>query len=251
MAEIPGRCIGLIADSHGNLDATAEAIRLLKARGAEILIHLGDFCDSILHNRAAAMICLLQENGVFAVKGNNDFFVESMLTDERRPSRPGEKPTVAFLRSVPFTRTLNGLLFAHSLPYDSFRSFYEPIDTGTTRRAERLFAETDFQLLFCGHSHLPILFRKAGGAVTRERVPPEEKLVLGAAGDPPDAEGRRSHAEQNGGADRFIVIVGSADEGECALYDREAGVYERIRIFPADPLRRNRGALPSCSPGNT
>src|SRR5512143_1484677 len=106
MAESNGSCVGLIADSHGNLDATAEAIRLLKARGAGALFHLGDFCDSIRRDRAAAMIRLLQEHGVLAVKGNNDFFVESMLTDERRPSRPEEKPTVAFLRDVPFTRTL-------------------------------------------------------------------------------------------------------------------------------------------------
>jgi predicted phosphodiesterase len=234
MAEIPGRCVGLIADSHGNLDATAEAIRLLKARGAGILIHLGDFCDSNRYDRVAAMIHLLRENGVLAVKGNNDFYVESMLTDECRPPGPDAEPAAAFLRSVPFTRTLNGLLFAHSLPYDSLRSFYEPIDTGTTQRAERLFAETDFQLLFCGHSHLPILFRKAGGTVTREQVPPEVKLILGAAGESPDNWGERSQTEQNGAdADRFIVVVGSADEGECALYDCEAGIYERIRIFPS------------------
>ncbi len=233
MAEFADRCVGLIADSHGNLDATAEAIRLLKERGAGILIHLGDFCDSIHHDRAAAMIRLLRANDVLAVKGNNDFFVESMLTHECRPPEPEGAPAVAFLRSVPVTRTLDGLLFAHSLPYDSLRSFYEPIDTGTTRRAERLFAETDFQLLFCGHSHLPILFRKAGGTVTREQVPSEVKLVLGAAGKSPDNGGEGSHTEQNdGAADRFIVIVGSADEGECALYDREAGIYERIRIFP-------------------
>ncbi len=232
MAEIPNRCVGLIADSHGNLDATTEAIRLLKARGAGILFHLGDFCDSIRHDRAAAMIRLLRENGVLAVKGNNDFFVESMLTDECRPPDPEGGSAVAFLRSVPFTRTLDGLLFAHSLPYDSLRSFYEPIDTGTTGRAERLFTETDFQLLFCGHSHLPILFRKAGATVTREQVPPEVKLSLGAAGGSP-AEGEEgTQTEQNGGADRFIVVVGSADEGECALYDREARIYERLRIFP-------------------
>jgi predicted phosphodiesterase len=232
MAEITGRCVGLIADSHGNLDATAEAIHLLKARGADILIHLGDFCDSIHHDRAAAMIRLLRENGVLAVKGNNDFFVEGMLTDECRPPAPEGEPTVAFLRSVPFTRSLNGLLFAHSLPYDSLRSFYEPIDTGTTQRAERLFAETDFQLLFCGHSHIPILFRKTGGAVTREQVPPEVKLVLDAGGKSPDTRGATSPAEPNSGGNRFIVVVGSADEGECALYDREEGIYERIRISP-------------------
>ncbi len=232
MAEIAGRYVGLIADSHGNLDATAEAIRLLKARGAGVFVHLGDFCDSVRHDRAAAMIRLLREKGVLAVKGNNDFCVEGMLTDKSRSPRPEEKPAVAFLRSVPITRTLDGLLFAHSLPYDSLRSFYEPIDTGTTGRAERLFAETEFQLLFCGHSHLPILFRKAGATVTREQVPLEVKLTLAAAGESPAAGREGSPAEPKGGGDRFIVVVGSADEGECALYDREARIYERIRIFP-------------------
>jgi predicted phosphodiesterase len=207
-----GKCIGLIADSHGNLEATAEAIRILKGRGAGVLVHLGDFCDSIRHARSVAMICLLRENGVLAVKGNNDFSVERMLADERRQTDPAGEPTIAYLRTVPFTRALNGILFAHSLPYDSLRSFYEPIDTGNTRRAARLFTEADFQLLFCGHSHIPILFRMAGGNVTREQVPLGEKLFQ-------DAD------------DRFIVIVGAADEGECALYDGETRTYERIRIF--------------------
>ena len=211
MAESPDTCVGLIADSHGNVEATAEAIRLLKERGAGILFHLGDFCDSIRHDRAAAMIRLLRENGVLAVKGNNDFCVEGMLTDERRPPGPKGEPAIAFLRSVPLTRTLDGLLFAHSLPYDSLRSFYEPIDTGATQRAERLFNETDFQLLFCGHSHLPILFRMARGKVTREPVPPGVKL----------------HRDSG---DRIIAIVGAADNGECALYDPEKQTYERIRI---------------------
>jgi predicted phosphodiesterase len=226
MADMSGRGIGLIADSHGNLDATAEAIRLLKARGAGILVHLGDFCDSVHCDRAGAMIRLLRENNVLAVKGNNDFFVEGVLTDERRSPDPEGEPAVAFLKTVPFTRALDGLLFAHSLPFDTLRSFYEPIDTGTTQRAERLFAETDFQLLFCGHSHLPALFRKSGSRVTREQVPLGEKMVLQA-----DAADKQHIKKDDTPLDRFIVIVGAADSGECALYDREAGIYERIRIF--------------------
>ncbi len=178
MADMNGRGIGLIADSHGNIEATVEAIRLLKERGAGILVHLGDFCDSVRRDRTEAMIRLLRENGVLAVKGNNDFFVESMQTDERRPPDPEGEPAIAFLKTVPLTRALDGLLFAHSLPFDTLRSFYEPIDTGSTQRAERLFAETDFQLLFCGHSHLPIIFRKAGSRVTREQAPPGERLIL-------------------------------------------------------------------------
>jgi predicted phosphodiesterase len=218
MAEVENRCIGLIADSHGNLDATRRAIRLLEGLGADILVHLGDFCDSIHHDRTAAMIGLLEEYGALPVKGNNDFLVENMLADTRRSLEPEGQRTLAFLRSVPVTRTLNGLNFAHSLPFDSLRSFYEPIDTGDTQRAARLFAETDFQLLFCGHSHLPIIFRKSGSRVTRELAPPREKRVLGAA------------------EERFIVVVGAADDGECALYDREAGDYTRLRIFDRERI---------------
>jgi predicted phosphodiesterase len=225
MAKGESRRIGLIADSHGNLEATRRAIRLLEGLGADILIHLGDFCDSIHHDRTAAMIGLLEEHGALPVKGNNDFLVENMLADTRRSLDPEGRRTLAFLRNVPVTRTLNGLNFAHSLPFDSLRSFYEPIDTGDTQRAARLFAETDFQLLFCGHSHLPIIFRKSGSRVTREDSPPREKRVLGAADDAP-CTGKKSGAEE-----RFIVVVGAADDGECALYDSETGGYTRLRIF--------------------
>jgi predicted phosphodiesterase len=232
MTERPGRCIGLIADSHGNLDATAHAIRLLQERGADTIVHLGDFCDSVRHTGAAAMIGLLRENRVVAVKGNNDFLVERMLTDERRHPDPPGDGAVAFLRSVPITCTFGGLLFAHSLPYDSLRSFYEPIDTGTTQRATRLFAEKEFRLLFCGHSHLPIMFRKAGNRVTREEVPAGVKLILHASDAAPAMDGGEStiQHENTNDRDRFIIVVGAADDGECALYDRGAGVYERVKI---------------------
>jgi predicted phosphodiesterase len=231
MADTNGSCIGLIADSHGNLNATVEAIRLLKGRGADMLVHLGDFCDSLRLSRTSAMITILRENGVFAVKGNNDFLIENMLADERRDPDPAGNSALAFLRTVPVTRTLDELLFAHSLPFDSLRSFYEPIDTGNTQRAMRLFSEAKFQLLFCGHSHLPILFRKAGGRVTREQVLPGEKIPLHNGGSAPaDCAELRYIKEPRSDADRFIIIVGAADDKECALYDRDAGIYERIRI---------------------
>lgn len=203
--------IGIIADSHGNLEATAEAIRLLKGRGAGILVHLGDFCDSVRHDRAAAMIDLLIQNDVLAVKGNNDFLVENMLADARRlPDAEGVK-VLAFLRDAPVVRTRGDIRFAHSLPFDTLRAFYEPIDTGNTRRAEELFDEADFRILFCGHSHLPILFRKSEGRVTREPVPAEQPMTLERTG-------------------RYIFVVGAAADGECALFDPATGLYERIRI---------------------
>lgn len=230
-----GRGIGLIADSHCNLDATAEAIRLLRERDADVLIHLGDFCDSIRRDRTGAMIRLLRENSVLAVKGNNDFFIESVLANERRRPDPKGDPAIAFLQALPLTRTLHGLLFAHSLPYDTLRSFYEPIDTGSTQRAVRLFAETDFRVLFCGHSHFPVIFRKTGNRVTREQPPPGEKRLLLTGGEGTDG------MTDSASPDRFIVIVGAADEGECAFYDRESGIYERIRMFSRPSGENNDG----------
>ena len=203
--------IGIIADSHGNLEAAAEAIRLLKGRGADLLVHLGDFCDSMRYDRTAAMIDLLQEYGVLAVKGNNDFLVQNMLADARRPPDAEGVKMLAFLRDVPVVRARGDIRFAHSLPFDTLRAFYEPIDTGDTRRAEELFAKTDFRILFCGHSHLPIRFRKADGRVARESVPAGRSTVLERTG-------------------RYIFVVGAAADGECALYDEEAGTYERLWI---------------------
>jgi predicted phosphodiesterase len=203
--------IGLLADSHGNLEATAGAIRLLKGRGASFLIHLGDFCDSVRHDRSAAMIGLLLEQDLLAVKGNNDFLVENMLADPRRkPDAEGDW-VIAFLRKTPVVCIRGDIRFAHSLPFDTLRAFYEPIDTGNTRRAEELFDETDFRILFCGHSHLPVLFRRSKGHVTREVVPVEQPMTLERT-------------------ERCIFVVGAAADGECALYDEEAGTYERLRI---------------------
>jgi len=203
--------IGIIADSHGNREATAAAILLLRERGAGLLVHLGDFCDSVRHDRAAAMIDLLIQNTVLAVKGNNDFLVENMLADDRRPPDAEGFKVLEYLRDVPVIRVRGDIRFAHSLPFDTLRAFYEPIDTGNTRRAEELFAEADFRILFCGHSHLPILFRKSDGRVTRETVPAERPIALR------DSE-------------RYILVAGAAADGECALYDGEAGTYERLRV---------------------
>ncbi|MCG2742279.1 MAG: metallophosphoesterase family protein [Syntrophaceae bacterium] len=203
--------IGIIADSHGNREATAKTIRLLKGRGVDLLVHLGDFCDSVRHDRTAAMIDLLRENDVLAVKGNNDFLVEKMLADERRPAAAEGEKMLSFLRNVPVIRALGDIRLAHSLPFDTLRAFYEPIDRGNTLRAEEIFNEAGFRILFCGHSHLPILFRKENGCVTREPVPPGLPVILQRTG-------------------RYIFIAGAATDGECALYDGEAGTYERLPL---------------------
>jgi hypothetical protein len=103
------------------------------------------------------------------------------------------------------------ICFSHSLPFNSIRSFYEPVDTGATDRAKQLFSQTLHSIIFCGHSHASILFRLKNGVVTREPI--HQNVLI------------RFHSSE-----RYIVIVGSSENGECGLFDKEQMTYLRIPI---------------------
>ena len=103
------------------------------------------------------------------------------------------------------------ICFTHSLPFNSIRSFYEPVDTGTTDRAAQLFIQTPYSIIFCGHSHSSILFRLRKKRVTREQIHPNEVIGFNPS-------------------ERYIVIVGSSDNGECGFFDKEQMTYQRISI---------------------
>ncbi len=57
--------IGVISDTHDKIEIAAEAIRLLTAQGAELLIHCGDICRP-------RTIRLFEEVPTHFVFGNND-----------------------------------------------------------------------------------------------------------------------------------------------------------------------------------
>ena len=203
--------IGLLSDNHGRLRALKQAIGALRRRGAERLVHLGDFCDSLQRRDPAAVVRVLTENGLLAVKGNNDYIVEKRLAMKtgREPGNPAG--VLPWLREIPVRIVDGDLCFAHSLPFDSIRSFYEPVDDGSTRKAAEVFRETPHRILFCGHSHVSVLFRLSGDRVSRENLPEDRPLQL----DP---------------FERYIIVVGALERGCCALYDRSEGVYETIRV---------------------
>lgn len=205
------RRIGIIADSHGDIEATRLAIKTLEHKGADRIVHLGDICDSLDAGTLDEAVRLLSGKRLCAVKGNNDYLVETALLD--KDPRRFLPETRSFIKGLPIKIEWDGLCFAHSLPFDFLRSFYEPIDTGGTERARDLFALTPYRILFAGHSHTPALFRWRNGQIARR---PLEKGPPVIALDPKD---------------RYIIIVGAVTRGECALFDKEGSTYERIRIL--------------------
>jgi hypothetical protein len=118
-----------------------------------------------------------------------------------------------FIKKIPMKVVMDDICFAHSFPFDYLRAFYEPIDIGSTERASLLFGQMPYRILFCGHSHAPIYFRLSHSeGVLRKEIPLGKNLLL----EP---------------MSRYIFVVGSANEGECAVFDTEISSYERIKIF--------------------
>lgn len=211
MISLPDR-IGLLSDNHGHLGALQHAIGVLRRRGAEQLIHLGDFCDSLHLLNPAAMVRVLKENAVLSVKGNNDYIVEKRLGLKTDGVGDDEENIHGYLKDLPVRIVSDEFCFAHSLPYDSIRSFYEPIDDGSVRKAAEVFRQTSHRLLFCGHSHLPVLFRLGGDRISREPLPENRPLVLNPS-------------------ERCIIVVGALELGMCAFFDHREQVYESIKMF--------------------
>lgn len=202
-------CTGLIADTHGRAEPLSMAIRELEKRNARNLIHLGDFLDSVYTEEAEAVVGLMQHHGVFPIMGNNDYQVMKALCESDTHRCARQNGLFGFLKQTPLRSIAGSICFAHSLPFGDLRSFYEPIDTGTTAKASEIFNHTQHKILFCGHSHEPVFFRYDSGTVTREQTAPDQPVEIL-------------------GHQRYIFIVGSAEKGECGLYNGGQGYYERI-----------------------
>lgn len=200
-----------MADSHGNLKATKKAIRTLQEHGAERLIHLGDFFDSLRNDSLSSIVTLLKDNNVAVVKGNNDHQIEKLLKDNSCEEGAEREKILSFIKDLPMIMVMKDLCFAHSLPFDALRSFYEPIDTGSAKRARGIFKNTPYRIVFSGHSHIPVFFRWKEGHATRETIMPGQTLSIKKG-------------------ERYIMIVGAVYGGECALYDRDSMEYKRIKI---------------------
>jgi len=205
--------IGLIADSHGNLSATIAAINCLKKQGAERIYHLGDLFDSALNNDFVNILETVCNHDVLSVKGNNDYQIEQALANGNAYHLSGadESFLSMYLENMPIKREIYDICMTHSLPYNNIRSFYEPIDDGGTLRAENIFRDTNYFLMCAGHSHHPVLFRWRRGKASREDL--AEKYLV--------------HFFP---AERYILIVGAVDGGECGLLNLDKNSYQRFRI---------------------
>lgn len=145
--------VGIMADSHGRPETIAAAISFLRGRKCSPIYHLGDICDSFNLKTAETCVGLLRENGVLAVKGNNDHAIVVNHPEGKHASI--SQATYEYLKGLPSIAEYKGAFFTHSLPFVRKLGLSSMIGIMGNEQAIRFFEKSPNSILFRGHGHSP------------------------------------------------------------------------------------------------
>jgi predicted phosphodiesterase len=191
--------LGILADVHESPSHLAWAIDVLRERGADQFVVLGDVCESGQFLKET--IDLLADAGAVGVWGNHDF---GLCRDNAIPAdreRYGER-VLEFMGDLQPRLEIEGCLFVHIEPWLDPEKiedlwYFEGLPESTERIA-RSFAAVPNRLVFMGHLHRWLLATPEGPQPWIGNFP----IVLGEA-------------------HRHLVAVGAVCDGRCALFDTD------------------------------
>lgn len=191
--------VAILSDIHANIPALEAVWNDLTKQRVDEVYHLGDLVG--YNPYPAEAIQFVRENRIPGLVGNYDMAVAG---DEPDPVSTYLKPSIspagraayewtaervsaedrAFLLSLPhrIDLTLNGrrATLVHGSP-DSIREYLLP-DVPEDRFNE-LFDSSRFDIMLCGHTHIPMIRRFNGGVV----------INPGSVGKPKDGDPRASY----------------------------------------------------------
>jgi predicted phosphodiesterase len=221
--------LAVISDIHGNSAALDAVLADIARRGADLTVNLGDSLSGPLDARGTADRLL--SLGLPTVLGNHD----RALID-RPPERMGSWEAPVFpalapahldwLRGLPATRMVEGLLLCHGTPASDLDLWLDwpgpegrlvPADAARVEAAAA--GHTTAAGFLCGHTHLPRALRLADG---RPVVNP------GSVGLPAWAD-RRDPARV------MRAETGSPDARYALLDHTSAGWVTALIAVPYDP----------------
>lgn len=214
--------VAVLSDIHGNSWALERVLRDVEKRKVDRLVDLGDSLYGPLDPRGTFR--LIRSSGLTSLAGNED-----RLIVERRRVTPTlrfvredlDEEAAAWLRALPRTRVLDGLVFmCHGTPRSDTTYLLERVHDGglsvkTPGLIEALLRDVGPRLVFCGHSHVPRL------------VGTPRRLVLnpGSVGCPAYDDDRPSYhrVENHSGLAHYAVVE---IDGGAAAVERIALAYE-------------------------
>ena len=185
--------VGVVSDVHNNVAALQYALERLAA--CELKLNLGDLVFE--YKVDPEIIRVAQRAGLIGIVGNHEKTILKHPASSLRAKL--EADAIEFLESLPASRSMEvagrALHIAHGAPWD------DPDDPRCAyvyernRAAMERVAAVDADIIFLGHTHVPMLARVG------------DKLVVnpGSCGDARGAEARLTFAELD--FDRGVAAV--------------------------------------------
>ncbi len=189
-----------MADSHGRPEYIKAAFSFLKEEACEEIYHLGDICDSSRSETAEECVNQIRENGIIAVRGNNDHRI--VIDNQDESFSKISYDIVDYLQNLPVVLESKEIVCTHSLPfYDEFgvSCMIGPMRDMDVRS---IFAKFPNHILFRGHSHAPWIVWRKRWKVTSKSISSGETICL---------------------EDRFpcVVTCGALTRGLCMVWNAE------------------------------
>ena len=192
----------IISDVHANLTALQNVLADAKAQGAEKIVCLGDVvgygplpAETVALARKECFV-VLAGNHDDAVSGRGDAstFIELAKEAVERHRAALSEDDLAWLRSLPYTCTIDKAVAAHGDVFDPPKFYYILDENG----AEANFAKTDARLVFVGHTHEPAIFLTGRSGSVYKTAPQDftiedhKRYIVnpGSVGYPRDSEGQ-------------------------------------------------------------
>jgi predicted phosphodiesterase len=164
--------LAAISDIHGNLGALEAVLADIRARGADLIVNLGDILSGPLMPPQTAD--LLMSLNLPTIRGNHE---RQLLETEPAKMGPSDRHAhqtlrpehMAWIASLPATLRLSDEIFlCHGTPTSDLKYFLETADEAGIRPATREEAGTRAgdvraEIILCGHTHTPRATRLADG----------------------------------------------------------------------------------------
>ena len=228
----------IISDIHANLMALENVIADAKNQGVDKFVCLGDVVgygprpvETLELVRKTCFITLAgNHDDAVSGRGDSSTFVDFAKEAVERHREALSEDDMAWLRSLPYSCTLDKAIAAHGDVFDPPKFYYILNEDG----AEANFKSTDARLIFVGHTHDPAIFL-TGHSGKVYKTDPQDFTV-------------EAHK-------RYIVNPGSVgyprgSEGQCyssyVIYDssEETVVFRFIPFFVESVMQRGVGAHP-------
>ncbi len=209
----------IVSDIHSNLEAFVEVLKDIDERDHETIYCLGDIvgygpdpeaCTDLVMERCAKTIRGNHDEALFTGAERFNPFARAAIRYSRERLKPGllrgrhAADRWDWLRNLPLTFRVGEGLFVHGSPRDPVNEYVyqEDVFFNAEPKLREIFEQTE-HVVFCGHTHMPVIIRSdlktfpPNDEQPEHELLPENKYIVncGSVGQPRDRDPRACWVE--------------------------------------------------------